>query len=184
MTGRLARHVGWTVIDHGAFTSAGFVFTLLLAVLLDRTDYGLFTVSNAALVLLGGLHATAVAEPLLVIGPLHFEHELDEYLRTAFAGNALVSIAAAALLALVGVGLWLAGYADLGMAFGERGGFSGERPKSLSKPKGLHSTRNTCQSSCIRPARIVRKVELDCNPARIHYTCSPVVLTGNKKLPP
>lgn len=117
--------VALAVADQGLASGVHFGLSLLLARWLAPPEYGAFAFTYALLLLSAGLHTAILLEPMGVIGPAHHAARLPAYLGVLVwlhAGLTLVIailfLAAAAAMAVLGSALWPALAAVSGAAPG------------------------------------------------------------------
>ena len=108
----------WSVLDQGLFAVSNFAVNVLLARWLTPVEYGAFTlVSFVVLLLIGVLHTGMLTEPMLVFGSGVFQHRRKQYLREILKGHAILTLAVAPILLLVGWASTAVGHPELALAF-------------------------------------------------------------------
>jgi len=109
---RGARRIGvgaFAVLDQVLFAGASFSINILLARWLPPVEYGAFALAFFVFLLLGALHTAVLTEPMLVFGASVYRGRTRAYLGRHVGLHALVSLASGGALALVALGVWLAG---------------------------------------------------------------------------
>jgi O-antigen/teichoic acid export membrane protein len=78
-----------SVADQGLVSSTNFVLNVLLVRWLSPAEYGAFAIGFAALLFVSSLHTALLNEPMNVLGPQLFRHDLSRYLGhlVAFSGG-------------------------------------------------------------------------------------------------
>ena len=76
--------VGFSLVDQGLFSGAGFLVNLLLARWLVPASYGAFAVAFAGFLFISGFHNVLILEPLTVMGPGRHSDNLPAYFRAQF----------------------------------------------------------------------------------------------------
>lgn len=97
------------IVDQGLFAGANFLVSLLMARWVSETAFGAFSVAYVGFQLVANVHASVLAEPMLVFGSGRFADGFGAYRRAVSrmhwvlsAGLALVGAAAAGILRLAG----------------------------------------------------------------------------------
>ncbi|WP_447971652.1 hypothetical protein [Nitrospira sp. M1] len=83
---------GWAILDHGSFAVSNFLVNLLLARWLSEGEYGVFTISYGAFLLVGTIHSALLVQPLVVFGAGRYQERMLEYLEAALLGHFLVCL--------------------------------------------------------------------------------------------
>ncbi len=68
-----------TFTEQGLFSSANFLFSVLLARWLSAADYGEFSVVQSLILVFFGINQSLILEPMIVIGPARYSHALARY---------------------------------------------------------------------------------------------------------
>lgn len=89
---------GVAALDQGLTSGASFLLNLFLARWLSAAEYGAFAVSFAILLFLSGYQNVLLLEPMTVLGPAQYSHQLTDYLHTQFKLNLVVVIGLALLM--------------------------------------------------------------------------------------
>jgi O-antigen/teichoic acid export membrane protein len=107
----------WALADQG-FTSFGnFLVSVLLARTLDTVAYGGFAVAYQCIWLFVTVHASVIAEPLLVLAPGRYRSHREEYLRTVMLGQTGFALLTGAVSGMVAAIAWWLGSVAIAGAF-------------------------------------------------------------------
>jgi len=68
------------ILDHGLFSGANFIVSILLARWLEPTQYGAFAVSYSVFLLIVALHHSSFTEPMMVYGSGKYSEKLKKYI--------------------------------------------------------------------------------------------------------
>jgi O-antigen/teichoic acid export membrane protein len=98
-------NINWALADQAMISGANFLTGILLARYLGVTEFGVFTLGWAIVLLVQSIQSSVVIAPLMSIGPRQSEHE-----RTNYIGSVVVQQAGFAVFstALFLFGIWAA----------------------------------------------------------------------------
>lgn len=91
------------IIDQGLYSGSNFLLNVLLARWLTPTDYGAFAVTFTVFLFLSGFHNALLLEPMSVLGPGSYSHQMEAYLDAQIRLNFVLTLALSILMTLVGM---------------------------------------------------------------------------------
>jgi O-antigen/teichoic acid export membrane protein len=109
VTLRWGAKAAWAVLDQGLFAVSNFGINIVMARWLTPRDYGAFTLAYAIFLLLGTVHSSLLAEPMMVFGAGKYRDRFSGYLSVLMQGHWWLTAGASLLLGSVGVAVWMAG---------------------------------------------------------------------------
>ncbi len=110
------RREGFAFGDQALFYGANFAINILLARWLTTSAYGAFAVSLSVFYLAGGLHTAVLTEPMMVFGARKYDREYRQYLGLLLRFHWPLALVAAAVMAVAGVVVNLAGSHEMATA--------------------------------------------------------------------
>lgn len=107
---------GFAIADRGLFAVTNFLANIVLARWMRPEEYGAFATAYALFLLLTTFHTAMLAEPMMVFGSGKYAQHFRRYLVFGYIGHTIISLAASAILLLVGVLVLRFGAEALGLA--------------------------------------------------------------------
>jgi O-antigen/teichoic acid export membrane protein len=100
---------GFSIVDQGLVSGAGFLLSFLLARWLSSEVYGAFAVAFATLLFLSGFHNVLLLEPMSVMGPARYSNRTSAYFAAQLKIHKLLGALLAGALLLTALFMKLLG---------------------------------------------------------------------------
>jgi O-antigen/teichoic acid export membrane protein len=94
---------GLSILDHGLYSGANFILSILLARWLLPSHYGIFSIAFAVYQFAYQAHNAVILEPMSVLGPSRMFHRLTDYLRDQIRLHFVISLLAGLTICIMGL---------------------------------------------------------------------------------
>ena len=92
-----------SILDHGLYSGANFILSILLARWLLPSHYGIYSIAFAVYQFAYQAHNAVILEPMSVLGPARMDHRLADYLRDQLKLHFVISFFAGLVICVTGL---------------------------------------------------------------------------------